>query len=214
MDDIAQGQDTPCDTIPTWGSMQRWWCHTTILQRLQNSHQTWTLNSTPHLSAARASIPVRRHQAPKITILFQAVLSFIYIPGSLHKKEFHSRELLQVYQHQCLLPTTKTHFLGANQVRVFQHNCNRYLKKMSYPRSKNGLEQKLPYKTKGAWLAVGACGSKGLWVQTFVHRELPNSCRQAVTGYPGHKNPRTTEFLSLQIYRGISILNPLITLRN
>ena len=42
---------------------------------------------------------------------------------------------------------------------------------------------------------------------------LPNSHR-AVTGYSHHENPRTTKFLSLHIYRGISILNPLITLRN
>lgn len=61
------------------------------------------------------------------------------------------------------------------------------------------------------WVHVKA---KDYEFKLLCTRELPNSCRQAVTGYSRHKNPRTTEFLSLQIYRGISILNPLITLRN
>lgn len=212
MDDTAQWQGAPHDTIPTWGSMQRWWWKR-IFQRLQNSHQTWALNSTPHLAAARASIPGRQHQASKTTILLHVVLNFICIPGSLHQKQFHSRELVQVCQHQCLLPTTKIHFLGANQLSVFQHNCDRHLKKCLTPRVRMCFNRIFPIKLKvpdKLWVHVKA---KDYEFKLLCTRELPNSCRQAVTGYSRHKNPRTTEFLSPQTYRGISILNPLITLR-
>lgn len=60
------------------------------------------------------------------------------------------------------------------------------------------------------WVHVKARNSE---FKLLCTRELPNSHR-AVTGYSHYERPRTTEFLSLHIYRGISILNPLITLRN
>lgn len=187
----------------------------TVMPWLQNPHQTRALNCTPHLAAASASIPGRQHQASKSTILLQAVLSLICIPGSWHKKEFHSRELFQVCQHQCLLPTIKTHFLGASQLSVFQHNCKRHLEKCLTPGVKMCffnrsflIKLKVPDKL---WVHVKA---KDYEFKLLCTPELPNSCCWAVTGYSHHKNPRTTEFLSLQTYRGISILNPLITLRN
>lgn len=180
---------------------------------LQDSHQTWAPNSTS-LAAASASIPGKQHQASKSTILLQAVLSFICIPGSLYKREFHSRELFQVCQHQCLLPTTKSHFSGASQVSVFQHNCNRYLEKCLAPGVRMCFNRSFPIKLKvpdKLWVHVKA---KDYEFKLLCTQELPNSCCWAVTGYSHHRNPRTTEFLSLQIYRGICILNPLITLRN
>lgn len=160
-----------------------------------------------------SSIPGTQHQASKSTILLQVVLRFICIPGSLHKKEFHGRELFQVCQQQCLLPTTETHFLGARKVGVFQHNCNRYLEKCLTPGVRmrfNSFPIKLKVPDK-LWVHVK---EKDYEFKLLCTQELPNSCCWAVTGYSHHKNTRTTEFLSLQIYRGISILNPLITLRN
>lgn len=118
-----------------------------VMPWLQDSHQTWALNSTS-LAAASASIPGKQHQASKSTILLQAVLSFICIPGSLYKREFHSRELFQVCQHQCLLPTTKSHFSGASQVSVFQHNCNRYLEKCLAPGVRMCFNRSFPIKLK------------------------------------------------------------------
>lgn len=142
------------------------------------------------------------------------MLSFICIPGSLYKGEFHSRELFQVCQHQCLLPTTKSHFSGASQMSVFQHNCNRYLEKCIAPGVRMCFNRSFPIKLKvpdKLWVHVKA---KDYEFKLLCTQELPNSCCWAVTGYSHHRNPRTTEFLSLQIYRGICILNPLVTLRN
>lgn len=88
-------------------------------------------HTTP--ASSQSQHPTEAAPSIKSTILLQAVLSFICIPGSLHKKEFHSRKLFQVCQHQCLLPTTEIHFLGAKRVSVFQPNCSRYLEKCLTP---------------------------------------------------------------------------------
>lgn len=105
-------------------------------------HTTSASSQNQHPTKAAPSI--------KSTILLQVVLCFICIPGSLHKKEFHSRELFQVCQNQCLLPTTKIHFLGAKQVSAFQHNCNSYLEKCLTPGVRMCFNWN-SYKTKSAW---------------------------------------------------------------
>lgn len=96
---------------------------------------------------------------------------------------------------------------------VIQCNWNRYLGKRLAPGVRMCFSRDLPIKIKvpvKLWMHVKARDSE---FKLSCTRELPNS-RRAVTGYSHQENPRTTEFLSLHIYKGISILNPLITVRN
>lgn len=91
----------------------------TEMLRLQYYHQSQLLTTPHHTLAARADNPVKQHQASNAPcpLLLRVVSSFIS-RASLHKQEFHSREVLQVCQQQCLPPPTQTCFLGAKQVQV------------------------------------------------------------------------------------------------
>lgn len=114
---MALQQIIPYDSIPTQRPTHRISDGDATAPVL--SPEPVTHNSTPHTLAARADNPVKQHQASNAPcpLLLRVVSSFIS-RASLHKQEFHSRELLQVCQQQCLPPPPQTCFLGAKQVQV------------------------------------------------------------------------------------------------
>lgn len=145
-DEAAPWQGTLHESIPTQGSTCSIPAGDATAPVL--SLESGSPNTKPRLSAARANVPVRQCQvsnAPRSpSPAGCAKLYFACIPGTLLKREFHSRELLQVHQQGC----PRSCFLGAKQAGVIQCNWNRYLGKRLAPGVRTCFSREFPIKIK------------------------------------------------------------------
>lgn len=127
------------------------------------SPESSTHNSTPHLPAARANIPVRQHQ--HTGLLLRVVLSFIsgasQAPDT--NRNFTAGICCRFVSSRFVSQPPQTRILGAKQVTVTQCSCNGCFGKCLAPGVTMCFSRGFPIKTQvpdKLWVHVKARNSE------------------------------------------------------